>query len=106
MPSPRPTAVVNTPLRWVYPGAYRALESLAENAGIHPYEFQALICVQASAEEVLTVRRGADQWSRAFGHDDLAGGGAPVTAFFAEVIGKMVDSAKTEYQDFMSKRDV
>ncbi len=106
MPSPRQTGVVKAPLRWVYPKSYRALESMAQDAGIQPHEFQALVGGGAAAEEAVTLRKDAIEWRRAFSHDDLVDVGEAVWAFFTEVIGQMVQFAKADYQDLMSRRDV
>lgn len=97
---------MNTPLRWVYPKSYQTLEALAKEAGIHPYEYQALIDIGTSASHVVTVQRNVDEWSQAFTSEEFTKVSESVSAFFSKAVHEMGEAIETEYLNFMHQREV
>ncbi|MDA8204655.1 MAG: hypothetical protein M0Z36_01200 [Thermaerobacter sp.] len=97
---------MNTPLRWAYPISYKRLESFAREAGVHSYEYQALVDTAVLPEPLVILQRGGDEWTCAFSADDLAQAAEPVLAFFADAMRAMAESAEAAYKDFMHQREV
>lgn len=93
------------PLRWTYPQSYQLLKGVADQAGIHLYEFDVLVDSEAVAPIVMVEHQGT-VWTETFPSEDLLRATARVSDFFATVMGEMVTVTERAYQDFMHHREV
>ncbi len=97
---------MNTPLRWVYPASYKSLEALAEKAGVHPYEYQALVDIGSPVGQVVKLQRATNEWSHAFVPEELANVSKSLMDFFSATVQQMAEMAQEDYHGFMAQRDV
>lgn len=93
------------PLRWVYPQSYQLLKAAAEKAGIHLYEFHALVDTEVPTP-IVTVEREDTVWTETFPADDLIRATILVSEFFGTIMGEMATVTERAYQDFMHHREV
>ena len=96
---------MSTPLRWAHHQSYSSLQAMAQEVGVHSYDYHASV-EDADGGQQIIIRRGESEWRETFSVDDLAGAGARVTNFFANTVGAMAASAKQEYLDYMDHREV
>ncbi|NMP23971.1 hypothetical protein [Sulfobacillus harzensis] len=97
---------MTTPLRWAFPRSYRRLKELAQEAGVHEFEYRARVTRGADLVVTVTIERDGSEWSRSLSVADLDIGGADATVFFAETVKEMIVVGQATYQEFMHHREV
>ena len=79
---------------------------MAEEAGVHPFEYQASVDIGASASQIVILRRNSREWSQTFTPEELTKVPEPVFAFFAATVREMAQTVEKEQLDFMKQRKV
>ena len=97
---------MSTPLRWTCPSSYASLQALAEEAGIHSYEYRALVDDTDPTSSVVSLHWADESTSQAFFRADLDQVSPPVRTFFAEAVHVMAASVERDYLNVMQQRNV
>lgn len=98
---------MTAPLRWAFPKSDQHLKSLAEQAGVHEFEYRARVTWDKAAPVAqVTVSCDGAEWSRLLLVADLEVGGVDTTAFLRETVEAMATVGQATYKEWMHHREV
>ena len=94
------------PLRWTYPRSYARLAAVAEQAGIHAYEFAARVEQGAQDAGTVVLAYQGKTWIHSARPDDWSTVSADVEAFFQAAVNAMAEIIQRDYTEFLHNREV
>lgn len=94
------------PLRWVYPQSYKSLKAKAEEAGIHPCEYQALVDMGTAVGHTVILQCSLGEWNQVFTPEALTIGSEMVSSFFAKAVQEIAEAVKAASLLSMHQRRV
>ena len=95
------------PWRWTFPKSYQRLKDLAEQAGVHEFEYRARVAWDKTAPVAkVTISCDGAEWSRLLLVADLEVGGEDTTAFLREAVDAMATVDQAAYKEWMHHREV